>query len=76
MRFLVDAQLPRRMTDWFRAGGFDAIHTLDLSFGCKVALLRRWAMRHSLSGRWFLATSGGTSLAHLSKGRISVRRSP
>lgn len=33
MEFLVDAQLPRRMTDWFRAGGCDAIHTLDLPLG-------------------------------------------
>jgi len=30
MKFLVDAQLPRRMTKWLRDGGQDAIHTLDL----------------------------------------------
>ena len=30
MRLLVDAQLPRRITDWFTAGGCDALHTLDL----------------------------------------------
>jgi predicted nuclease of predicted toxin-antitoxin system len=29
MKFLVDAQLPRRMTAWLTAG-CDAIHTLDL----------------------------------------------
>ncbi|MHB1557256.1 MAG: DUF5615 family PIN-like protein [Isosphaeraceae bacterium] len=33
MRFLVDAQLPRRMVTWFVAAGFDAIHTLDLPDG-------------------------------------------
>jgi predicted nuclease of predicted toxin-antitoxin system len=33
MKFLVDAQLPRRMTDWFRAAGCDAVHTLDLALG-------------------------------------------
>ena len=30
MNFLVDAQLPRRMTAWLTAGGCNAIHTLDL----------------------------------------------
>jgi len=30
MKFLVDAQLPRRMTVWLTAAGCDAIHTLDL----------------------------------------------
>jgi predicted nuclease of predicted toxin-antitoxin system len=33
MRFLVDAQLPRRMTAWLVAAGCDAIHTLDLPDG-------------------------------------------
>ena len=30
MNFLVDAQLPRRMTTWLAAAGCDVIHTLDL----------------------------------------------
>ena len=30
MNFLVDAQLPRRMTEWLTAAGCDAVHTLDL----------------------------------------------
>ncbi len=30
MKFLVDAQLPKRMCGWLAAGGCDAIHTLDL----------------------------------------------
>lgn len=30
MNFLVDAQLPRRMTAWLAAAGCDAVHTLDL----------------------------------------------
>ncbi|MBS0266852.1 MAG: DUF5615 family PIN-like protein [Planctomycetes bacterium] len=30
MNFLVDAQLPRRMTGWLTDSGGDAIHTLDL----------------------------------------------
>jgi predicted nuclease of predicted toxin-antitoxin system len=30
MNFLVDAQLPRRMTAWLATAGCSAIHTLDL----------------------------------------------
>ena len=30
MKFLVDAQLPRRFCDWLRQEGHDAMHTLDL----------------------------------------------
>ena len=33
MKFVADAQLPRRMTDWFRNAGYDAAHTLDLPDG-------------------------------------------
>ncbi len=33
LKFLIDAQLPRRMTEWIREGGCDAVHTLDLPDG-------------------------------------------
>lgn len=33
MRFLVDAQVPRRMAGWLIAAGCDAVHTLDLPAG-------------------------------------------
>jgi predicted nuclease of predicted toxin-antitoxin system len=33
MKFLVDAQLPKRMTDWLIVAGCEAIHTLDLPDG-------------------------------------------
>lgn len=33
MKFLVDAQLPRRLVKRFREAGFEAIHTLDLQKG-------------------------------------------
>ena len=33
MKFLVDAQLPRRLAAWLAAAGHDAIHTLDLPAG-------------------------------------------
>lgn len=33
MKFLVDAQLPRRLTRWLQESGHDARHTLDLPGG-------------------------------------------
>jgi predicted nuclease of predicted toxin-antitoxin system len=33
VNFLIDAQLPRRMTAWLAAAGCDAKHTLDLPDG-------------------------------------------
>ena len=30
MKFLVDAQLPRRLAKWLTGQGCDALHTLDL----------------------------------------------
>lgn len=33
MKFLVDAQLPRRAAGWLTAAGCDAVHTLDLPAG-------------------------------------------
>ena len=33
MRFLVDAQLPRRLCEWLTEAGYDALHTLDLPLG-------------------------------------------
>ena len=33
MKFLVDAQLPRRFADWLREAGHDALHTLEMPLG-------------------------------------------
>ena len=33
MKFLVDAQLPRRLAQWLQGLGHEAMHTLDLSMG-------------------------------------------
>lgn len=33
MKFLIDAQLPRRLARWISAQGHDAVHTLDLPAG-------------------------------------------
>ncbi|MHB1299748.1 MAG: DUF5615 family PIN-like protein [Burkholderiales bacterium] len=30
MKFLIDAQLPRRFADWLIEAGHNALHTLDL----------------------------------------------
>lgn len=37
MKFLVDAQLPRRTVGWLEAAGCDAHHTLDLPNGNSTA---------------------------------------
>jgi predicted nuclease of predicted toxin-antitoxin system len=37
MRFIVDAQLPRRLARWLAARGHDVLHTLDLADGYRTA---------------------------------------
>lgn len=37
MRFLVDAQLPRRLAGWLRECGHDTLHTLDLPQGNRTS---------------------------------------
>ena len=37
MKFLVDAQLPRRMCAWLASCGHDALHTLDLPLGNRTS---------------------------------------
>jgi predicted nuclease of predicted toxin-antitoxin system len=36
VRFLIDAQLPRRAAGWLTAAGCDAVHTLDLPDGSRT----------------------------------------
>lgn len=31
MKFIVDAQLPKRLSNWIQSKGYDTIHTLDLA---------------------------------------------
>ena len=33
MNFLIDAQLPRRLTHWLHEAGHDGVHTLDCLWG-------------------------------------------
>jgi predicted nuclease of predicted toxin-antitoxin system len=33
MKFVIDAQLPKKMAEWLRSAGCDAMHTLDLPNG-------------------------------------------
>lgn len=37
MKFLIDAQLPRRLAGWLEQHGHDALHTLDLPLGNRTA---------------------------------------
>ena len=37
MKFLIDAQLPRRLTGLLRAAGYEAVHTLDLPQGDRTS---------------------------------------
>jgi predicted nuclease of predicted toxin-antitoxin system len=37
MKFLIDAQLPRRMAHWLSETGHDARHTLDLPLGNRTS---------------------------------------
>jgi predicted nuclease of predicted toxin-antitoxin system len=37
MRFLVDAQLPRRLAAWLNETGFDTVHTLELPLGNRTS---------------------------------------
>lgn len=37
MKFLVDAQLPRRLVSRMREAGYEAIHTLDLPLGNRTS---------------------------------------
>lgn len=37
MRFLVDAQLPRRFCVWLAEAGHDAVHTLELPNGNRTS---------------------------------------
>jgi len=39
VKFLVDAQLPRRLALWLQQRGHDVIHTLDLAQQIKLTLL-------------------------------------
>ena len=47
MKFLVDAQLPRRLAGWLKQHGHDALHTLDLPLGNRTpdADVVSWALR-------------------------------
>lgn len=33
MKFLIDAQLPRRLAVWLRSAGYEVVHTLELPAG-------------------------------------------
>lgn len=51
MKFLVDAQLPRRFVVWLAEAGHDARHTLDLPLGNRTpdSEVIAWAVRETLA---------------------------
>ena len=80
MKFLVDAQLPRRFVRWLREHGHDALHTLDLPLGnrtpdadivaCALRDDRIVVTKDSDFVRTFLLT-GQPALLFISTGNVS-----
>src|SRR5258707_2126967 len=54
MKFLIDAQLPRRLATQFRQAGLEAIHTLDLPDGNRTT--DRIINELSIKERYVVAT--------------------
>lgn len=68
MRFLVDAQLPRRLALWLADAGFDAIHTLDLPDGNKTTDTQICTIADQ-HGRIVITKDDDFMYAHLAQGR-------
>jgi predicted nuclease of predicted toxin-antitoxin system len=71
MKFVVDAQLPRRMAAWLREQGHDALHTLDLPEGNRTTDAEIIAL--AVQDRRVVVTKGRTSSNLFSS--ISSRKS-
>ncbi|MEM1211438.1 MAG: DUF5615 family PIN-like protein [Planctomycetota bacterium] len=68
MRYLIDAQLPRRAVDWLTTSESDAIHTLDLPDGNRTpdsAIIKR----ADLDGRVVVTKDADFVDAHLMQNR-------
>ena len=75
MKFLVDAQLPRRMCHWLADGGHDALHTLDLPLGNATpdeALIDQ----ADAEGRVLVTKDDDFVQSRLVRGRPRLRASP
>jgi len=81
MKFLVDAQLPKRLARWLIEAGHDAVHTLDLPLGNRtpdneviaVAMreLRVVVTKDDDFVRSFLVSSEPSALLLIATGNIS-----
>ncbi|MCB1127210.1 MAG: DUF5615 family PIN-like protein [Verrucomicrobiae bacterium] len=72
MRFLVDAQLPRRLAVWLQERGHEAIHTLDLAQQNRTAdssLLAFW--RTGTASCSAPKTRTSKSATNLGRGRLN-----
>jgi hypothetical protein len=73
VKFLVDAQLPRRMCSWLSSCGHDALHTLDLPQGNRTpdqALIER----AELDGRILVTKDDDFVQSRLVRGRPRLDR--
>lgn len=80
MKFLVDAQLPKRFVGWLQQHGHDALHTLDLPLGnrtpdsdvvaCAIGDDRIVVTKDSDFVQTFLLT-GQPALLFISTGNVS-----
>lgn len=68
MKFLVDAQLPRRLAHWLTDARFDAIHTLDLPDANKTNDTQISAIADQ-DGRAVITKDDDFMYAHLAHGR-------
>ena len=74
MNFRVDAQIPRRMTEWLTAAGCEAGHTLDLPDGNRTERIKVDVVPNSQQNRHLrllLGESTGNSLRPLIPPRIN-----
>ena len=61
MKFLIDAQLPRRFADWLAGAGHDVLHTLDLPLKNQTSDAEIIA-RAKQDGRIVVSKAGKTDL--------------
>jgi predicted nuclease of predicted toxin-antitoxin system len=68
VRVVIDAQLPAREADWFRAAGCDAVHTLDLPHGNRTPDDQVTAVADA-EDRWVVTKDADFVTSHLLHGR-------
>ncbi|HXM46333.1 MAG TPA: DUF5615 family PIN-like protein [Pyrinomonadaceae bacterium] len=76
MKFLIDAQLPRRLAAQFRQAGLEAIHTLDLPDGNRTT--DRVINELSIKEQYIVVTKDADFVESFLLGREeqTIRRTP